>query len=101
MKPLAGIILLIALTMPAQAQWGHGGGHGGFHSGGWGHHGFNSGPFGGGLGGFWGGIIGGVIGSQFNRPEPPVVIMRPDCERYRSWDGSSYLGYDGYRHPCP
>lgn len=104
MKPLAGFILLLSLTMPANAQW-HG--HGGWH----GYHGGYGNP----LGGFFGGIIGGMIGGALTRPEPQVVVVPQSvpeivpgspswyaycAQKYRSWDGSSYLGYDGQRHPC-
>lgn len=110
MRTLAGFILLLALTMPASAQW-HGG-HGG-----WGHPhgGFHSGAFGGGLGGFFGGIVGGTIGSFLRPQEPSMPVpeayaLRPGspewyaycARRYQSFspvDGT-YLGYDGFRHAC-
>lgn len=61
------------------------------------------------------GVIGGIIASQarpryYDEPEP-VYVERPDydpdvayCIRhYKSYDieSGTYLGYDGYRHPCP
>ena len=62
-------------------------------------------------------IIGGIIASQYPpyyyEPYPPYPAYR----RYPAWDGAvaycmrrfrsydpytmTYLGYDGYRHPCP
>lgn len=57
-----------------------------------------------------GGAIGGWLYRQFNPPPQPQVIVVPQqpvrdlayCyQRYRSFDGSTYLGFDGYRHPCP
>jgi len=64
-----------------------------------------------------GGIIGGVIGSQAWRAYPtyPYPYYQPYpfysgnpaigycMSRFRSYDPYSmtYLGYDGYRHPCP
>jgi hypothetical protein len=68
-------------------------------------------------------IIGGIIASQHPRyhyeyyppypPYPPYPLYRP----YPSWNGAvaycmrrfksydpysmTYLGYDGFRHPCP
>lgn len=62
-------------------------------------------------GGFWpgaafGAMIGGMLAAQPRyAPAPPPYD--PDvawCMRhYRSYDPGSgtYLGYDGYRHPCP
>ena len=57
------------------------------------------------IGGFVGGILGGVIGgvvSPFQQPGP--VYVNPYCQqRFRSYDPytASYLGFDGFRHPCP
>ena len=49
-------------------------------------------------------IIGGIIASQVARPryyygDPIAYCM----QRFRSYDPYSmtYLGYDGFRHPCP
>ena len=56
-----------------------------------------------------GAILGGVIASQAAQPRyaAPGVITPEDiawcAQRYRSYDArtGTYLGYDGYRHPCP
>ena len=92
--------------------WGGGGGGGGRHYYSYRRPGWSYNP---GYG--WydpsaaiGGAIGGWLWRQFNPPEPPQVIVVPQqpvrdlayCyQRYKSFDGSTYLGYDGYRHPCP
>lgn len=74
----------------------------------------------------WGGavagglIAGAIIGGALSQPyyysyppdyyygAPPVYVGPSDAvgycmRRYRSYDPASgtYLGYDGYRHPCP
>jgi hypothetical protein len=102
-----------ATIVPADAQWR------GRH-----HHHHRGGGWGGGgavLGGLAAGaIIGGAIASS--RPyygpgyyygpeyyEPPPYAGPPRDEiaycmsRFKSYDPRSgtYLGYDGYRHPCP
>lgn len=62
-----------------------------------------------------GAIIGGALSSPYYAypPDyyygaPPVYVGPSDAvgycmRRYRSYDPASgtYLGYDGYRHPCP
>jgi len=59
-----------------------------------------------------GAIIGGAIANSRRRyyePPPRVYYSPPDdaiaycMERFKSYDPRSgtYLGYDGYRHPCP
>jgi hypothetical protein len=89
-------------------HWGGGGGrwHGGgrYWGGGWG-------GFGAGLA--TGAIVGGLLASPYYYGAPyyyaPRYYYEPDDEvdyclrRYRSYDPRSgtYLGYDGYRHPCP
>jgi len=98
-----------ATIVPADAQWR--GRH--YH-----HH--RGGGWGGGgavLGGLAAGaILGGAIAAS--RPPayygpgyygPPAYVGPPDDEvaycmsRFKSYDPRSgtYLGYDGYRHPCP
>lgn len=60
-------------------------------------------------GGFWpGAAFGAVIGGMLAAPRYEAVPdYDPDvawCVRhYRSYDvrSGTYLGYDGYRHPCP
>jgi hypothetical protein len=102
----------IAAVAPADAQWRH-------RHGGWGHH--HRGGWGGGgavIGGLAAGaIIGGALAAQ--RPYygygPGPVYYDADpgyyggdavgycMQRFKSYDPRSgtYLGYDGYRHPCP
>ena len=96
---------LMLAAAPAQARHWHGSWH---HHGGW-HHG---GAWGAGIAGFAAGaLLGGALASQpyyyyggpayAYEPAPPDVAY---CERhFRSYDPASgtYLGYDGYRHPCP
>jgi BA14K-like protein len=92
----AGLSLTAA---PAQAYWHHHHHHGG----------------GGAIAGFAAGaILGGALAAS--QPDyyygPPVYAYEPGygppsvawCEHhYRSYDPrtGTYLGYDGYRHPCP
>jgi hypothetical protein len=116
--PLQGTALKAAVPSAAEAiRWGGGGWHGG----GWG---------GVGAGLAAGAIIGGLLaqpnyypygygaypygygygyGPVYVQPAPPVVYGAPDdavaycMQRFRSYDTASgtYLGFDGYRHPCP
>ncbi|MGN6460526.1 MAG: BA14K family protein [Pseudolabrys sp.] len=116
---LVGTTTLAAVT-PADAQWRgrHGGGwHGGGHyhrGGGWGGGGAV-------LGGLAAGaILGGAIaasrpygyydyGPDYYYGGPPVYAAPAGDDvaycmsRFKSYDPASgtYLGYDGYRHPCP
>jgi hypothetical protein len=62
-----------------------------------------------------GAIIGGMLANPYYYgpgpyyPEPGYVVPLPGnavaycMQRFRSYDPGSgtYLGYDGYRHPCP
>jgi BA14K-like protein len=58
-----------------------------------------------------GALLGGVLASQPYYYGPPAYAYEPGypgavayCEqRFRSYDPrtGTYLGYDGYRHPCP
>ena len=63
-----------------------------------------------------GAIIGGIIASQarpnYYESYPPYRVYRPYpynaavaycMQRFRSYDPytGTYLGYDGFRHPCP
>jgi hypothetical protein len=106
-KILAGIaaITLAASSMlaasPASAQRWH---HGGWHGGGYHHH------YHGGGGAFIGGLAAGAIlgGALASRPYYGAYAYDGNaiayCEsRFKSYDPASgtYLGYDGYRHPCP
>jgi hypothetical protein len=110
---VAAIIALGAAAIPtdASAYWRGGGWHGGYggwHSGGWGYYG----------GGFAAGaILGGLLaapyyygGGPYYGPGPGYAYgpSRGDAvaycmQRFRSYDPRSgtYLGNDGYRHPCP
>ena len=102
------LIAIGIATFPtdASAQW-----RGGWHGGGW---------YGGGWG--WGvgaGLLGGaILGSALAAPyyypspyyaapgyygPPPGDAAAYCMERFKSYDPRSgtYLGYDGFRHPCP
>ena len=113
---------------PGGGNFHHGGGPGHFSGGGY-HHGGGVGP--GFAAGIAGAVIGGAIASQgyyggpgYYAADPGyydngyyddggVVAVAPAPEgddgtaycmqRYRSYDPRSgtYLGNDGYRHPCP
>ena len=106
---------IVALSMilnlgAAQAQHYGGGWHGGGHY----YGGYRGGYYGGGWG--WGGFAAGaVLGGLLAAPyyygpprgyyyEPPEEDAVAYCmQRFKSYDPRSgtYLGYDGYRHPCP
>jgi hypothetical protein len=112
-----------------QMRWYPHGGGGAWHGrdrgpywrGGWGHRGYwgrgyygYGGPYWGGYGydpfvfgalGFaTGALIGGAIASDGAYADAPAGDgWREACARkYRSfdWGSGTYLGYDGYRHPC-
>jgi hypothetical protein len=97
---LALVATTLATVIPADAQW-RGRHH--RHHGGWG----NGGAVLGGLAA--GAIIGGALAAQQRpyyydrgygyRDDAVDYCMR----RFKSYDPGSgtYLGYDGYRHPCP
>ncbi|MDO9412912.1 MAG: BA14K family protein [Pseudolabrys sp.] len=108
---IIGATTLVAVA-PADAQWR---GRGGHHH----HRGYNNG--GAIIGGLAAGaLLGGIIASQNRGPYyddgyRPVYREAPGyyaggggdrdayCfSRYKSYDPRSgtYLGYDGYRHPC-
>ncbi len=70
------------------------------------HHGYGFGPS------FALGLLGGLATAPYYAPPPPPPVYYEDgpddddayCERrYRSYDPrtGTYVGYDGYRHPCP
>jgi len=86
----------------------------------WGHRGWGGRGYYGGYRGGWGGaaaglglglatgaIIGGALASQPYAYEPAPVyggdVVAYCMSRFKSYDPASgtYLGYDGYRHPCP
>ncbi|HWL03578.1 MAG TPA: BA14K family protein [Xanthobacteraceae bacterium] len=55
-----------------------------------------------------GAILGGVIASQAQPRYVRPDVLTPDdiaycAQRFRSYDArtGTYLGHDGYRHPCP
>jgi hypothetical protein len=113
---------------PGGAGMRPGGGGGGYHGGGGGYHGGYRGGGGGGGGALIGGaiagaVIGGAIASQAY-PGPGYYPPGPGyyddsaaagppagdndavgycMQTYRSYDPQSgtYLGNDGFRHPCP
>jgi hypothetical protein len=111
----AVVIVGSTVTLPsvAYAQHHHGGHGGGWHGGGgygggWGWGGFAAGAAA-------GAIIGGIAaapyyGSPYYGPGPGYYYGPPPgdavgycMQRFRSYDPGSgtYVGYDGYRHPCP
>jgi hypothetical protein len=70
---------------------GYRGGYYGYYGGGSGWDGFAAGA-----------ILGGVVAAPYYQgslPDSAVACMR----RFKSYEPRSgtYLGYDGYRHPCP
>jgi hypothetical protein len=67
--------------------------HGGWHR----RHHYGWGPLAGGLAA--GAIIGGAIANSQARADAVAYCS----QRYKSYDPASgtYMGYDGYRHPCP
>ena len=87
--------------------WRGGGWRGGWRGGGWGYYG----------GGFAAGaILGGMLAAPYYYPSPyyyPAPGYYDDAapdgavdycmRRFRSYDPrrGTYLGNDGYRHPCP
>jgi hypothetical protein len=97
----AAAVTLILAAAPADARsWRHHGGH---------HHRHHGSAVGAGIAGFAAGaLIGGALASQPRYYASPGYYGGSSavayCERrYRSYDPASgtYLGYDGYRHPCP
>lgn len=118
MRTLVLVLLSLVLVTPALGQRGEhqNGGEQMYHSGGGDHwhgnnHGWHSGGYynhGPDLGtAIIGGAIGTMFGNWFSRPEVVVVpapapVDRSFCwRRFHSYDGQTYLGYDGYRHTCP
>jgi hypothetical protein len=101
----AVIIAGSTATLPsvAHAQYYHHGGHG------WGWGGFAAGAAA-------GAIVGGILAAPYYAQGPYYYPgpgyyggdyqgdpVRYCMQRFRSYDPGSgtYLGYDGYRHPCP
>lgn len=84
---------------PAQAQRGRGRGWGGRGRGGWGRGSGVGAAVGIGVGAA---IIGGAIAASAAEQQRRDAINYC-AQRYRSFDPQSmtFLGKDGYRHPCP
>jgi hypothetical protein len=84
---------------PAQAQRGRGRGWGGRGRGGWGRGSGVGAAVGIGVGAA---IIGGAIAASAAEQQRRDAINYC-AQRYRSFDPQSmtFLGNDGYRHPCP
>ena len=88
--------------------WGGGwGGRGYYYGRGW-NNGWGYGAAGLGLGLATGALIGGAIASQpyYGYESAPAYggdAVSYCMSRFKSYDPGSgtYLGYDGYRHPCP
>jgi hypothetical protein len=118
---------IAAVPISASAQWhGSGGWHGGgWHGGGWHGGGWHGGGWNGGGWGYYGGgfaagaIIGGLLAAPYYYgygpyygyyPAPAYYYGPPPggavaycMRRFRTYDPrtGTYVGYDGYRHPCP
>ena len=77
---------------PNRGNW-HGGGH------------WDNGRWIGPAAGFGAGVVIGSLLAQprYYAPARPVYGDSWCAQRYQSYDPASgtYLGYDGYRHPCP
>lgn len=82
-------------TVQYRRHWHRGHRHHGWHH--RRHHGTGAAVLGGLAAGA---IIGGAIANSQARANDAVAYC---AQRYRSYDPASgtYLGYDGYRHPCP
>ena len=84
---------VVTLPSVAYAQY--------YHHHGWGWGGFAAGAAA-------GAIVGGMLAAPYATPYPPPYVYQGDAVRYcmqrfKSYDPGSgtYLGRDGYRHPCP
>jgi hypothetical protein len=105
---LAAVIAVAGFSaLPSDANAAHW--HGGWRGGHW-HGGGGWGYYGAGVAA--GAIIGGLLASRYyygpgyyyyERPEVDDDAVGYCMQRFRSYDPRSgtYLGYDGYRHPCP
>jgi len=119
-KFMIAFITIIAVGVAANptgafAQKHGGGWHGGgWHGGGW--HGGGWGYYGGGFAA--GAILGGLLAAPYYYGSGPYYRYYPGPRYYESLPGDAvdyclqrfksynprtgtYLGYDGYRHPCP
>lgn len=117
---IAALGLTVGTANVASARWRGGGYHAGHHGG---YHGGYRGGFRGGYWGYYGGgfaagaILGGLLAAPYYYGRPyyyydgPYYAYEPVPDdaiaycmrRYRSYDPrtGTYLGYDGYQHPCP
>jgi hypothetical protein len=111
------VIAIASITVPSPASARYGGGWhgGGWHGGGWHGGGYRGGYYGGGGWGWGGFAAGAALGALLAAPYyyrggpyyydygPPDSAVAYCLRRFRSYDPRSgtYLGYDGYRHPCP
>ena len=96
-QPQALIGAANATDLVTEAQWRGRRGHRGHH-----RH-YRRGRGGGaalGIGLATGAIIGGALAAQSRTYDRSVEYC---MQRFKSYDPGSgtYLGYDGYRHPCP
>jgi hypothetical protein len=86
-----------ATVQQVQYRHWHGGGYG-YHGGYYGHH------HGGGGAAIIGGLAAGaIIGGAIAASQARANNQAYCAQRFRSYDPASgtYLGLDGYRHPCP
>lgn len=101
-----------APTNMVTVQWhGHGYHGGGYYGHGHYGHGYYGPGWGVGAGLLGGAIIGGLLAAPRYYGPPPGYYYGPPpgdavsycMQRFKSYDPGSgtYLGYDGYRHPCP
>jgi hypothetical protein len=94
----AAVAAAMALATPAAARPWHRHHH--HHH----HRGFGTGAA---IGFATGALIGGALAARpryYAPPAPAYSSAVQYCmDRYRSYDPASgtYLGYDGFRHPCP
>ena len=109
-----GIIALVLVINVGAAEAQYRGYGGGWHGGGY-YGGYRGGYYGGGWG--WGGFAAGAAAGAllaapyYYGPPPPAYYYGAApgdavgycMQRFKSYDPRSgtYLGYDGYRHPCP
>jgi hypothetical protein len=92
--------LATSAATPQPVRWRH---HGWHHHGWHHHHGWRRGYYG--PGAVVGGLAAGaIIGSAIANSQARAANNDAYCfRRFKSYDPASgtYLGYDGFRHPCP